>query len=194
MRIIFTVLSFALAAALPIGAFAEQDQTVTITLTGATIGPVKMGGQPWDGLPSKKGAKVATQVAKALLSKTPHGAVMSILAGPAMLGIKFPDPVGYVELYVNGVMRRRMPLRKRRNTLTPLWNIVFKDVPIKSSHLRISLMDKDFAHDDAMGTAQIGQIEFEASLADGKVHQVNIADQTNSQILFVSIIVLPEGK
>jgi hypothetical protein len=70
----------------------------------------------------------------------------------------------------------------------------FGRVPLsEGTRIRVQLVDDDEPlDDDQMGIFEINYKDFVAALEAQQVHHVNVAEQTNRQILFVGIAVVPE--
>ena len=58
--------------------------------------------------------------------------------------------------------------------------------------LRVTVIDEDLWEDDPIGVAEINYDDVVAALEAGEVYQVKVAEQTQNQLLFVGISVMPE--
>jgi hypothetical protein len=175
----------------------EPHHTVSITIVGAVIAPARADGKTWD---MDFTVSSAEQAAAANLLKMTNLEVA--LASYAVEAIVHedskPDPFGYVKT-PGRVRVHKTPLPKQNNTFKPVWNLTIPHVVWSAStRVLVTLMDSDDHimnnRDDEIGIdVSIPRVDLQAALADGKVHFVRTDDQTQSQLLFVSIVVTPEN-
>lgn len=122
--------------------------------------------------------------------------------GPMALGVwSNPDTYGHASIFSNGAYSPPVTLTVDRNkdSLTPQWGVQFTHVSLSpSSALRLEFWDADpdiplTNGDDSMGIVTISGDELLKAAQERRTHSVNVAKQTNDQVLFVNISVLPEG-
>jgi hypothetical protein len=104
-----------------------------------------------------------------------------------------PDPYGSAEVEsVAGVVAH--PLVMIKDTFTPQWNVRWDRVPLTAStRLRVSLMDKDLANEDPIGEVVLNAQDLLGAMATGTNDQIRVDGQTNGQLLFVGVEVVPEN-
>lgn len=169
-------------------------RVVNIQLLNATIGPCKFGGTPWDGIGTIS-PTMAAGIARALDMANPYSAVTAALADPATQALAKPEVFGEATLYVAGVSTVKVALvSPDRDSFTPSFpntsGLLNVSVTPDTS-ITVRLIDKDAVFNDPMGDFTIRASDILAAAAEGKVHQVSVASQTNNQILFFGILVLP---
>jgi hypothetical protein len=169
---------------------------VAVILHGAVIAPTKLDGTAWDvdlsGSPREAVAAVQALMAITDLPSIP-AAIGLTFAKPCMVAIARPDPFGEAEVESNGsVSSFQLPIIK--DTFTPTWSgIRWSHVPLVSAtRFRISLTDKDVAFDDPIGAATLNGEQLLPVLGAGTSVPVRVADQTQAQLLFVWLEVVPE--
>lgn len=172
---------------------------VGVSLIDATTGVGTMDGRQWDGF-GQIPEDVLNSVAGVLARRNPYVAIGSVLAPLATGLFEKPDPTGLAEL-LNGVTTvGRVELKaNQEDTFSPRWQDAqgkapsFTNVPLNAStRIRVQLMDKDIPSDELMGVCEINDRDLIEALQAQQVHQVNVADQTKNQILFLGISVVPE--
>jgi len=165
----------------------------TVELHGATISLTKVDGSPWDIGPAPSPADVK-DLAKALALIDPVAPVLAILARPTAQALGKPDPFGTAKLVVSGTDSTSFKLKKIQDSYTPAWEGVrWEHVSLDgNTRIQVTLADKDLVNDDPIGTFELTATDMKAAIAEGKVHQVKVADQTNNQALFAAISVFAE--
>ena len=82
------------------------------------------------------------------------------------------------------------------DTYTPIWPSPtpgWSQVPLISDlRFRFNLFDEDLVNDDPIGVAEVNYADVVAALKDGHIFQVELAAQTNNQLLFVAMSVMPQ--
>jgi len=158
-------------------------------------------GDKWDG--SGKVDSAALKAVITALGVTTGGtaaaaaAVASALANYANSAYEPPDPFGTATI-VAGLPSGTPPsvatiqLPAKQDTYTPNWGIGWKNLPL-NGNLKISvfLQDEDYVNHDDIGTAQLGYADILQALKSGQVHQIQVNKQTNNQLLFIGISVVP---
>jgi hypothetical protein len=148
--------------------------------------------------------KVFSDLAIALGAIDPVAAVVGVLAGPtlnsAISASQKPDVFGTVRLDVGGKVGTEFWLIPRGQQMDDSFRPSFpsgsfyQHVPIDADvRIRVALADADaLDDDDAIGIAVINSADLMAALASQKKFEVNVADQTSSQLVFIGISVLLE--
>jgi len=172
------------------------SKRVNVSIVSATIGPCKADGKKWDGIGNAP-AGAAAQIAKLLLDDNPYTGIAQALAGITMASTDKPDPYGFVEVAVDGEFK---PNLKRnlypdgkivKDTFTPQFPTnEWRAIPLdRGTRFRVTLIDKDIAQDDPIGTVEINDRDLRAALEAEKVYQVKVADQSQNQVLFIGLSV-----
>jgi hypothetical protein len=179
----------------------ELPKFVTIEIVGATVAPFKADQTPWDGIGTIN-EEVIEGLGKALASTNPYTSVIAYLAGPIVNGaldaFDKPDPYGNAKVFVSGSWSAPITLASRDgaidDTFTPQWSDPpsWNHIPLDSNlRVQVSLTDADLSNDDGIGVAEIPHDEIVAALTGQTIRQVNVATQTQNQLLFVGISVVP---
>jgi len=166
----------------------KLPERIDIRIENALIGPGTAAGEKWEG--GKIPDSVVKGLAKALGASNPYIAVSAFVAGLVQDGMEPPDPFGFAEP-ISGASGSKIELPERTNQYNPSWEARFTGGPFsKDLKIRISLQDKDLIDHDDIGSAIIGYEDFLKAFLTGKVYQVNVAEQTKKQILFIGISVV----
>lgn len=170
-----------------------EPATVRVAILSALIGPSKADGHTWDG-PGHVSPETSRKVVGALAAANPYAAAAAVLAGLSMGALEKPDPYGYAELIVAGRSARLELPMTFRDTFTPQWaGAEFAGVPLRdNARIRVTLIDKDLEDDDPIGTVELAAEDLRAALHSGHVYPVQVADQSQNQLLFVSVSVSAE--
>ncbi|WP_197041088.1 hypothetical protein [Chondromyces apiculatus] len=175
-----------------------------ITLVDAKIGPGKIDasgetGTQWDS-PIPLPVETIQNLIRSLSIVDKRAAIAAGGISVLSLGMdRFtpPDPVGYAEV-VNGgefIGPPRIELTSQEDTFSPLWNGPPSWLRVSfQPELRVfgAILDNDSPFDsEKIGAFQISYDVLVAALRSGKVHQVQVADQTHNQLLFLGIQVWP---
>lgn len=155
---------------------------------------MKVSRLPWDGTGGAIDEGTWGELAFAMGAADPYTAAIGMLASLVDAGTARPDPRGTALLYdAHDEVELDMPM-EFKNTYTPTWSdVTFHGVPTSNDiRLRITLIDQDVMEDDPIGVAELTQLDLEAARTAGRVHHVQVNDQTQNQILFVGVSVLPE--
>jgi hypothetical protein len=179
---------------------AQEPVTVTVIFEGAVIGLGKVDHDPWDfDLGGAVPEAAWTELAKALTNSNPYGAVLGLFAQPLLQPVAKPDPYGMVTVEGQGVRSESQWLAElgyeMKDTFRPAfpqrprWTGVPLDRDIRFT---VQLLDEDLLEHDNIGTATINMDDVKAALAAKQVFHVNVAGQTDNQLLFFDISVLPE--
>jgi hypothetical protein len=172
----------------------------TVSITGVVVGQCKINGAEWDDPNAIVSQQSIQQMASALAGPENQAYVdaVGILANYAGSVFSKPDPYGTGELFVDGAWQYQIALATSadaiQDTFTPSWpaspqwpNVHLDDDALR---LRVTLWDDDAPFsDDPIGAAEIPVSELRAARDAGKIVQVKVNDQTNSQLLFVGISV-----
>jgi hypothetical protein len=166
---------------------------VRVSIIGALIAPSKTDGRTWDG-PGRVPIETTNKVVSALAAANPYAAVAGVVANLAMSTLDKPDPYGYAELLGPGLAGSVELPMSYIDTLTPSWQGAdFIQVPLRSgARIRITLIDKDLSHDDPIGTVELSNRDLREALEAGNIVPVRVAEQSNSQILFINVSVAAE--
>lgn len=170
-----------------------EPQLVRVSILGALIAPGKADGRTWDG-PGRVDPDAMNRVVSSLARRNPYAAAAGVVASLSMDALAKPDPYGYAQLFApNAVSEVQLPLRYR-DTFTPSWSDAeFSDVPLRNGvRIRVTLIDKDLAADDFIGTVELTRDDLRAALRAGNVYPVQVAAQSANQLLFVNISVAAE--
>lgn len=174
---------------------------VDISIKNATIG-IKSNGEEWDGhgRVSKEAMEQITKLAKLPTLQAVALGTAGALVG-ALASIKDPpDAQGTAKILGCSTPVEAFELAQKDDTFTPSWEqVTWHGVPFeRTMRVEVSLVDSDrdglvgvLGGEDGIGTAQMTYDDLVDALVVGKVLQVNVADQTNNQLLFVGISVMP---
>ncbi|MFT3697728.1 MAG: hypothetical protein QM831_31605 [Kofleriaceae bacterium] len=178
----------------------EVAKRYRVTLEAVQIG-LKADGRFWDG----EGTVPAQDLAKfrdaALKYGTAHatntialGASLATIVASIALSVgQQPDPYGTAALYVDGKAVKNTQLPKVRDSYVAHWAGVSWDVSLDTDvRIKLELTDKDVLHDDFIGSVILTTEDIRAALQNGHVYPIPVTDQTNNQIISVSLSVLPE--
>ena len=172
---------------------ADLPEFVTVVLEQVLIRPyIVADGTNWDGTGSAS-RQIIDAVTTALLGPTPFAQVTSILIDQLIANTAAPDAFGSATLYVDATpYEQNLPLRD--DEYVPVFGVSWDSVPLASSadvRLRVSLTDQDLADNDQIGVASVSFDEILAALASGDIYPVQVSEQGNGQILFVTVQVIP---
>jgi hypothetical protein len=172
--------------------------TVSIQVIGATVGLAEANGNYWDGFGTVDPSVIAQQTA-ALASNTPYESVVAVISANAAGGTGPPDPYGTATLYYSGAWTQMITLvaagNEQMNTYFPLfpgppgWQQVPLAPDLKFS---VHLLDEDVIGSEEIGTVEIGLPAIMDALAAGTTWEVFTGDQSQNQLLFVAITVVPD--
>ena len=182
-------------ACVPIGTTQQPDaRRVTITLHSALIGPAKADGAAWDETGHVSPTEIFGAAGFAEASVTVPEAALAAIATNYVLGESSkPDSFGFADVFV-GQAHVRLDIPKNNDNFAPTWNRSVHHVRwTRSTRVTLTLTDSDTVSDDPIGTVHITFRDLQSALADGKVHNVPVGDQSHNQILFVAVSVTPEG-
>jgi hypothetical protein len=168
--------------------------TARLTLHGVTVGLGKFDGHEWDG-PGQVAPGQVRRLALVLSAPNPYAQVAAILADPVNQSLSKPEVLGRAMLLTSRGFGPPTKLDAQRDTFTPLFTgpPTWSGVPFDgSTRLSVELSDDDVMFSDPIGSFQINNADMAAALHEGRVVQVQVDDQTNSQVLFAAISVMPE--
>jgi len=174
---------------------AVNPTIVTVEVSGAVIGPGKFNHTSWDASGGTIPDQVWTDLSTALVALDPFVAILPLLADPVLAGTMAPDPYGTVRLDVGATVGTVYPPAgpdtNMEDTYTPTFqSIIWTGVPLDQDvRIRVDLTDEDILNADTIGVAEINSDDLRTALAAKKIYHVPVADQTNSQLLFVTISV-----
>jgi len=166
----------------------------SVSLVGVTIGPGKSDGSQWDGFFSMP-AGLALEVARDMDAPNDYVVTLDLLNRVSQ-GLAKPDIYGETQLLVGGTLASSLVLPLgAEDSFTPTWNrIGWQHVPLDEDvRLRVSLMDEDMTSDDPVGVFELSTAELRAAMNAGSVLQVDVAAQTQQQVLFCAIAVSKES-
>lgn len=160
-----------------------------VSLTGMLIGPGKADRTQWDGPGGTVSDRDWLLIGRALTSSNAYGAVLSVMAEPAIQALEKPDVGGTAMLRTAQGDETPLELAKVQDSFTPQWDSVSWDnVPLDgSARIRVVAIDRDLFEDDPMGIFEISASDISAAIQAGRVYPVAVHTQTNKQILFVLI-------
>jgi hypothetical protein len=175
----------------------ELPAKVTVQIVSATIGPSKFGGGKWHGFGQVEQGLI-NKIAVGLAAETGgFSLVLSALSTPALQN-SAPDPWGWVEVAIDGEF---MPPLKHafyanskeiiRKTFTPSFqNCEYTNVPLnEGTRFKVNLWNNHsiLGKDEPIGVAEINMKDLVTALEAQKIYQVQVADQTQNQLLFLGI-------
>jgi hypothetical protein len=169
----------------------DLPPAVRVEFRQALLGPMKVGGAPWDG-PGAVQPETVNAVTLALGAVNPQAELLALFANPAIAALDKPEPYGEARVVIAGSPIVVVKIDgAERDTLTPIWTTVALDrVPLQPDvRVEVTLYDRDLVNDDPMGAATITQQDLIAALQAGRIHHVRVAEQTNQQVLFLDISV-----
>lgn len=179
--------------------FNDGLRTVTITLRGAVIAPSKADGSPWDG-DLRVPDNVRDQVTQKLLGSGVRNLDTDAIAAAAIVyvGTGLLDQINKPDVYGAAVVvgtNLQVPIQKEENTYTPNgWGVTFSRVNWSSQpRVEVVLKDADELHDDLIGDVVISTDDLKNALAAGKPYDVRVDDQSNGQLLYLSIVVTADN-
>lgn len=179
-------------------------ESVTIEIVDALIQPWMADKTMWDGLSSASLDEVQ-RLADALAGASPYTAAFDLVSSLANDAYAPPDPYAWAELWKDGAWMNALELCTMDNndedTFAPVWPgspsfnyekgwsgvRVTPDMRIRVSHL-----DEDFSEHDSIGAVELNYDDVIAALKAKQIHPIQVDDQGQGQVLFVSISVLPE--
>ena len=171
-------------------------ETFSVDFHGALIGPAKSDRTTWDGNSAISDADWATLLALNP-STAPYGELAGFLADLAMSTLYKPDPFGYMELNRgNGydpelLQHLATEGNNIQDSFQPMWPSPltgYTGVPFNEDmRIRTRLWDKDLLNNDPIGAAVIGFDHILEAYLDEGVYWVNVADQTQQQLLMLAI-------
>lgn len=178
----------------------QLPEHVRVTMIGATIGVGTKDGKQWDG-PGQVPEALLSTVAGMLARKNPYVQIGSYLASLTIDLFEEPDPRGWAEVLNGATPVSRVILKPtEEDTLTPQWQDTqgqppsLARVPLNAgTRIRVYLLDDDDPMpNDPIGECELRYQDLVEALEAQQVHHVNVAEQTNNQLLFVGIRVIPE--
>jgi hypothetical protein len=197
-RLVIPILPGVLQASSP-GPATGSPPFVRIMIQGALVNASKAGGRCWDvGCDEATNSKAAEQAALAMKAAGVltggYAAAFQILAPLVVGAFSIPDTIGTAYVSSNTEVSEPQKLPASEDTLTPQWGLVWDHVPFNSStFVQLDLWDSDsFSADDPMGRPVINSTHLAAALDAAKTYQVPVGDQTNNQVLYVGIHVVPD--
>jgi hypothetical protein len=172
---------------------------VTVRFEGALVGPGKVDHTTWDESTSDIPQAAWDGLTQALAAANPYAAVVTLMAGPLLAPVAKPDPYGTVSVDGVGVASQIQDLVPMASAPQDSFVVVAPSPPgwtgvrlDKDIRFRVHLLDSDLVYDDEIGVATINTDDLKAALEERKIHHVNVAGQTNNQLLFVDVSVFEE--
>ncbi|MRG95697.1 hypothetical protein [Polyangium spumosum] len=177
----------------PAASSAELPASGRVMLHGVTIAPSKFGGEKWDGVGQIDSSQIDL-FGNLLRGRVPYVEIAKALAAPANDALDKPDVKGRATL-LGPIEAAPVVLAGQEDTFTPQFQgpPTFRAVPFDgTTRLAVELLDDDPIDDDPVGSFQLGPDEMLEAFRAGNVHQVRVDAQTNGQVIFAAISVLPE--
>jgi hypothetical protein len=172
----------------------QLPRSVRVMLHGVTIAMGKYDGTAWDG-PGRIAPGQAQKLAIALGTPNPYAQVIAILSDPVNQALAKPEVLGRAMLVRATGVDSPIPLNAQRDTFTPQFANLpsWAGVPLDGSvRLNVELTDDDMMFPDPMGTFQLNTQDMLVALRAQNIVYVRVDGQTNRQILFAAISVMPE--
>ena len=166
----------------------EPASHLNIDILGALLGPGKVDRSEWDGV-----GNVPDEIwlTVAILVEMPVQDVLDWLSTSTVQTLSKPDPYGTVEIDLGGGWEQPVELAARTNTFQPLFDdasYVGLDAAAEM-RLKVELWDEDVFLDDPVGAVIISRAQIDAARDAGGSYWVNVASQSNGQIVYVQIAV-----
>lgn len=171
---------------------------VRIEVVGAFVAPMKAGGRPWDGfMPVSANVQSELLHALQLPDRNAMIAAFGVLAvHVAHDGLAAPEPRGWTQIDRGGGYGepRELPLRFKDSYVGQWAPGAWRRVVLTDRVLvRVELVDDDLKNDDPIGVAVLTSRELlDAARARGAPVSFPVAEQTNKQLLSVTVAVSPE--
>lgn len=197
---LFTLLLLTLTiSSSPLGA-QEEPLKVNIIITAVAIGPSRFDGNPWDKSNNTPDTPPTnTTASDSKVDTRPELAIQALLE-TAPAGRAAPDVVGYV--VQAGATRTELaayagiPLALAStdnlipNSYTPRFRTGYSGWPLYAqSRLRIRLWDRDRRVHQHIGMVEINYEHILDALKAGVPTWINVAEQSNNQLLYVQLSV-----
>ncbi len=170
----------------------QAPELARVSFLSAVIGPGRVGGTQWgrvDFVPDD----IWKEVAKRMRADDSYSAMTAFLAEGGFATIGTPDIKGRVTL-LQPLGDKSLDLPEVDDTFTPRWSAIeFRKVPLeKRTRLRIEFVDALATKDATIGIAELDGAALMKIDAAGKIVAWPFADQTQNQVLFVMVSVVPE--
>ncbi len=165
----------------------------TVTLQGVVVAPGKSDRRPWDGL-GILGDEVYDALAEALDENDAYAALEELLGSDLIRDFERPDPVGEASLAVDGGADVVRGLVERGNTYAPRWDVSWLDIPFEDDTRLswwVTLEDADLALNDFIGEVEVTEVELRPALESGEPTPILVRDQSDDQLLFVIVQIIP---
>ncbi len=173
--------------------------TVNLEILGVLVGPAKASGEAWDGGGFISQATL-NAVFEAMIGDSPYSDVLSVMTSAGIAALAMPDPMGVAEIDVGNGFETPTSLavaaNNTENTFAPTWPAPpppgWIQAPVSPQlRVRITLEDEDVVFHDAIGTAVLTYDHILATWNKGGAAHIAVDDQTDGQLLFVTLAVKP---
>jgi hypothetical protein len=182
----------------------KMPETVSIYIRGAQIGPGKKDGTAWDG--TGKLSEAQTKVIGGIVAKSlaiaaganPVGASIlaaSMLSGPLLTAGAKPDVFGWFQFAQDGAYSKEVYWLNRANSprreFSVLW--IKQDIGVQNVRwneklrIRVVLKDADLINNDDIGSVVLNANHFREVYRLKKSVPIFVADQSDGQLLTVTI-------
>lgn len=182
------------------GGSVQEPITVTIELEGAFMGVGKADGTQWDSTVQFSGG-ASQLIAAALSAPQPLVALAAAYADPLVASLEKPDVFGSARLDGPGYRQGPFPLAGNtmaiQDAFNPIWpnRVTFQGVRIDQDvRIRVELTDEDFVNHDPAGVAVVNMTHLMAAHMNRGVFPVFVGDQTQNQILYLTVSVRSETR
>ena len=175
-------------------------QAVSVYVVDAIIGPGKVTGGAWDGF-----GTVPPEVFDIVSNYVDLGNVDELLdyiVNGGLAALAAPEPIGTADIDIGQgfLAEYQIVLADKTNnwedTYTPTFlngNGGWTGVPFtEQTRIRVTLEDLDLQNDDPIGTAIINYGDLVEAWAENTKFWINVATQTQNQLLFLGVVVSPD--
>lgn len=189
-------------------------QLATVTFAGAVVGLVRSDGLGWEGAQLSNDdirrfqGSAAKLTVDGIATRDPIAAARGVIEalGVAVMSVaQRPDPMGTVELVVDGKRAQVLQLLKVPNNYQPTWQVgyvaqkaftlTWNNVPLdRDVRLRVHLEDFDpIGGNDTIGTVEVNTDDLRRAAATRRVVPVYVGDQSSQQLMFVNVSVTSQS-
>jgi len=187
----------------------------TVTFTGAVVGLTRADGLGWEGAQLSNDdirrfqGEAAKLAADGLARRDPVAAARGVIEsiGLAVMSVtQRPDPMGTVELVIDGKSGQALQLLKVPNNYLPTWQVgyvgqqqfklTWTNVPLdRDVRLRLHLEDFDpIGGNDTIGTVEVNSDDLRRAAEARRVLPVYVGDQSSQQLMFVNVSVTSQAR
>lgn len=167
---------------------ATLPESLRVEIISLQIGPGKSDGTNWDGIGNLTEDLFAFAARAAGL---PFPDIIAKMATVAVSSLEKPDIRGTVEWESNGSIIDSISFAEEEDNFQPTLKpkADFQGFNPHTDRITISLTEVDLSEHDSAGEIYLSKQHFNEVLQNGGAHWVNVAEQTNNQILLVRIII-----